>query len=55
MLYKTFLPIKAAKAADLKKLAMEYLPSSAARVYMDLPTVEDNLATEESVTSSDSD
>ena len=35
------LPIKAAKAADLRKLATEYLPNTAKGVYIDLPAVAD--------------
>ena len=34
------LPIKAAKAADLKKLAIQYLPSTVKDMYMDLPVTE---------------
>ena len=41
-LYERYpLPIKAAKAADLKKLASQYVPASARDMYIDLPTVED--------------
>lgn len=40
LLYDTYpLPIKAAKAADLRKLAMLYLPVTAQEFYIGLPTV----------------
>ena len=39
LLYDTYpLPIKPAKAADLRKLAAEYVPNAAKSIYMDLPT-----------------
>ena len=41
------LPIKAAKAADLKKLAVQYLPSSARDMYIDLPVVEGDICESE--------
>ena len=37
------LPIKAAKAADLKKLATQYLPADTRGMYIDLPTVEEDV------------
>ena len=41
-LYQRYpLPIKAAKAADLRKLATEYLPNTGKGMYIDLPAVED--------------
>ena len=41
-LYQKYpLPIKAAKAADLRKLRTEYLPNTAKGMYIDLPAVED--------------
>jgi hypothetical protein len=41
-LYENYpLPIKAAKATDLKKLASKYLPTNASSLYIDLPTVEE--------------
>ncbi len=39
-LYNNPLPIKRAKAADLKKLAIDYLPESVKSLYMNLPTLE---------------
>ena len=40
-LYASYpLGIKAAKAADLKKLAMKYLPDTAKDMYLDLPAIE---------------
>ena len=37
------LPIKAAKAADLKKLATQYLPANTRGMYIDLPTVKEDV------------
>lgn len=41
-LYQSYpLPVKAAKAADLKTLATKYVPSGVRDMYIDLPTVEE--------------
>ena len=41
-LYQRYpLSIKAAKAADLRKLTTEYLPNTAKGMHIDLPAVED--------------
>ena len=34
------LPVKSAKASDLRKLAMDYIPSTAKSMYMNIPPVE---------------
>ena len=34
------LPIKSAKASDLRKLAKDYIPGTAKRMYMNIPTVD---------------